>query len=91
MNYIPIIALVVLLHFIGAVITAVILLKVAEHDPKPEYPDEERCIELESFLWEFVLIIYLLIAIILSPYWLGKLIYNSIQKHKSYEDTYPDM
>ena len=65
MNYIPIIALVVLLHFIGAVITAVILLKVTEHDPKPEYPDEGRCIELESFLWEFVLIIYLLLAIIL--------------------------
>lgn len=91
MNYIPIITLAVLLHFIGAVITAVILLKVAEHDPKPEYPDEGRCIELESFLWEFVLIIYLLIAIILSPYRLGKLIYNSIQKHKSYEDTYKDM
>ena len=91
MDYIPIITLTVLLHFIGAVITAVILLKVAEHDPKPEYPDEERCIELESFLWEFVLVIYLLLAIILSPYWLGKLIYNSIQKHKSYEDTYKDM
>lgn len=86
MNYIPIITLVVLLHFIGAVITAVILLKLAEHDPKPEYPDEERCIELESFLWEFVLIIYLLLAIILSPYWLGKIIYNNIKNHKSYED-----
>ena len=68
MNYIPIIALAVLLHFMGAVITAVILLKVDEHSPKPEYPDEERCIELESFLWEFVLIIYVLMAIVLSPY-----------------------
>lgn len=86
MNYIPIIALVVLLHFIGAVITAVILLKVTEHDPKPEYPDEGRCIELESFLWEFVLIIYLLLAIILSPYRLGKIIYDNIKNHKSYED-----
>lgn len=86
MNYIPIITLAVLLHFIGAVITAVILLKVAEHDPKPEYPDEERCIELESFLWEFVLVIYLLLAIILSPCWLGKIIYNNIKNHKSYED-----
>lgn len=86
MDYIPIVALAVLLHFMGAVITAVILLKVAEHDPKPEYPDEERCIELESFLWEFVLIIYVLIAIILLPYWLGKIIYNNIKNHKSYED-----
>lgn len=91
MNYIPIIALAVLLHFMGAVITAVILLKVDEHNPKPEYPDEERCVELESFLWEFVLVIYVLMAIILSPYWLGKIIYNSIQKHKSYKDTYEDM
>jgi hypothetical protein len=86
MNYIPIIALGIVLHFIGAVITAAILLKVTEHDPKPEYPDEERCIELESFLWEFVLIIYLLLAIILSPYWLGRLLHNNIQKYKFYKD-----
>lgn len=86
MNYIPIIALGIVLHFIGAVITAVILLKVTENDPEPEYPDEGRCIELESFLWEFVLVIYLLLAIILSPYWLGRLLYNNIQKYKFYED-----
>ena len=82
MNYIPIVALGIVLHFIGAVITACIELKLEKGKPKPEYPDEETCIELISFAWELALIVFVVYAIIMSPCWIAKWICN----HKSNKD-----
>lgn len=82
MNYIPIIALGVVLHFIGAVITACIILKLDENKPKPQYPDEEECIELVSFVWELALLILLVFGVINFPVWLAK----KICSHKLNKD-----
>lgn len=86
-NIIPLIALGIILHFVGAVITACILLKLEESKPKPEYPDEETCIELEAFLWELVVIAGILIVIMLSPYWIAKKIYSYTKDKKVLDDT----
>lgn len=86
MNYIPIIVLGIVVHFIGAVITACIILKLEEGKPKPEYPDEEECIELISFAWELALIVFIIYAIIMSPCWIAKWMCN----HKSHKNNLDD-
>lgn len=91
MNYIPIIFLGIVLHFIGAVITACIILKLEGDKPKPEYPDEEECIELISFAWELALIVFVIYVLIMSPCWIAKWICNhgthknNLDYTKSYE------
>ena len=89
MNYIPIIVLGIVLHFIGAVITACIMLKLEEGKPKPEYPDEEECIELISFAWELCLIVFIIYAIIMSPCWIAKkLCSNTLNENESSNKSY---